>query len=428
MDRRTFLGATAALAALPRLGNAGTASGGRISEADQQKADLKELLANRARETRLRIEFDGNLFSGPGWDRLVDEGRKSHFFLLGEEHGVAQMPVLARELVLILARAGYERMALEISAPVAAELDRAALGGVEGIRKFNAEFPPGPAFYMYKEEAEFVAKARPALPRDRQAIWGLDYEVIQDRRLIARLVAAAPPQAKAAVRALDESSQSLWQKFHETHNPQFIFSFAGDPKLVAAVRSAWPHPTEAIRVILDTLEGTLETNALWVAQRGWESNDRRTHLMRGAFVRYWQYEKAKGRTPKVFFKLGASHMVRGRDMSEVFDIGDLVANTAALEGHRSYHVFACPPRTGMTGQFNPSDMSLMPAPATSFDEQGVGFLADVGYPDAYTLLDMRELRPILGYKTAAFDVKATRVIHGFDAMVVMPGTTPSKML
>jgi hypothetical protein len=279
-----------------------------------------------------------------------------------------------------------------------------------------------------KEEAEFLGAIRGAFPAADPIIWGLDYEVIQDRRLIARLQARAPDAARAAVQALDDASTTLWKKFETTRNPQFIFSFAGDPKLVSAIRAAWPQPDPQSDVILEVLQGTLETNALWIEGRAWESNNRRTNLMRRAFVRSWRTEKEKGRAPKTFFKFGASHMVRGRDMSEVYDIGNLAAEAAVLERGKSFHLFVGPTRTAKHGQFNPSKMGLVPVSASYFDDQGVGFLADVTYPDCFTLVDLRALRPVLGDRTQDFDARATRVIHGFDVMLILPGATPAVML
>lgn len=417
ISRRHFLAGTA-LAAVPAVARAAAPAG----------PALKDELAAVARAHRLRVHFDGRAFSGPGWDRLVEAGSAARFFLLGEEHGVAQIPALARELVLALRPAGYTRLVLEISAPVATELDRAALGGVGAIRRFIAEFPPGPAFYNMKEEAEFLAAVRPAFRASETTLWGLDYEVIQDRRLIARLREKAPAAARAAVRSIDEASAAAWKKYEATHDPRDFFTFSGDPKLAAAVRAAWPEPDARTDVILEVLQGTLEANAFWVRGQGWESNERRTALMRRAFVRYWNAEKAHGRTPRVFFKFGASHMVRGRDMSEVYDLGNLAAEAAALEGGTSFHLLVAPPRTAKHGRFDPTTLRLVPTPATSLDDAGVGFLADVAYPDGFTLIDLRPLRPVLGYRTRDFDARATRVVHGFDAMLVLAGATPAVLL
>jgi hypothetical protein len=246
--------------------------------------------------------------------------------------------------------------------------------------------------------------------------------------LIARLKAKAPAPARAAVQALEDASAAAWKKFNETHNPQFLFSFSGDPKLITGIRAAWPHPDAQSEIILEVLHATLETNALWVKGKAFESNDRRTRLMRGMLARYWAAEKGKGRAPKTFYKFGASHMQRGRDMSAVYDIGELTAGLATLEGATSFHLFAGPPRDSQHGAFNPSDMSVMPVPAGYFDESGVGFLADLAFPEGHTLIDLRALRPVLSNRTKDIDARAINVIHGFDAMLIMPGTTATTML
>jgi hypothetical protein len=392
------------------------------------KLSMREKLATAATENRSKLDFDGHTFSGPAWDILLREGQSAYFFLLGEEHGVAQIPALASQLLLALKPSGYQRLAIEISAPVAAELDKAAFRGVEGIRKFIADFPPGPAFYNMKEEAEMLAAVRPKFPASPQMIWGLDYEVIQDRRLIARLKAKAPASAKTAVQALSDASTAAWKQFDATRNPQFIFSFSGDPQLVRDIRTAWENPDAATAQILDVLEGTLETNSFWVKQKGWESNQRRMTLMRRTFVNYWRAEKAQGRAPKTFFKMGVEHMVRGSDMQEVYDIGSLASECATLEGGHSFHVMVVPPTGGMHAQFNPSTMKVDPVPEENLDREGFGFLADLAYKDAFTLIDLRPLRAVLGYDVKTVDPRGVKVIHGFDAMLVLPGSIPSTML
>jgi hypothetical protein len=425
ISRRHFLGGAAVSVATCGLAQL---TAGAEPARGKSKPSLQEALVACAKENRHKVGFDGHNFSGPGWSQLLTEGAAATFFLLGEEHGVAEIPLLARQLILELKPAGYERLAIEISDPVAEELDRAALRGADGIRQFNREFPPGPAFYNMKQEAEFLAAVRAAFPASLEMIWGLDYEVIQDRRLIARLKARAPAAARAAVQALDGASTACWSRFDKTRNPQFIFSFAGDPKLVKAIRNSWPNPDPKSAIVLDVLQGTLETNAFWVRGKDWESNNRRTQLMRRAFVRHWRHEKEQGRSPKTLFKFGASHMLRGRDMSEVYDIGNLAAEAAALEGGTSFHLFVGPPRTAKHAQFNPSKMDVMPVTASYFDDAGVGFLADLAFPDAFTLIDLRPLRPVLGSHTFNFNPRATRTIHGFDAMLVLSGATPSVML
>ena len=44
---------------------------------------------------------------------------------------------------------------------------------------------------------------------------------------------------------------------------------------------------------------------------------------------------------------------------------------------------------------------------------------------AFTLIDLAPLRPVIGSSTGKYGVTAARVIHGFDMLLVMSGSTPS---
>lgn len=139
---------------------------------------FEERLAARAAENRHAITFQNGTFSGAGWDLLVQEGRRSQFVLVGEEHGVAEVPALVRELFRSLQPAGYRHLAIEISPAMAGVLDETAQGKDAGQRlaAFYKENPPGVAFYTLQEEAELLAAARAAVNGGGPVLWGLDYE------------------------------------------------------------------------------------------------------------------------------------------------------------------------------------------------------------------------------------------------------------
>ena len=137
---------------------------------------IEERLVARARENRHALAFDGRTFSGPGWDLLIEEGRKAKFFMLGEEHGLAENAHLSASLVETLAPMGYNRVAVEISPPMAQEVGAALdRGGLDGLKRFYAQTGAYVAFYTMAEEAMFLARARKALPRGEDALWGFDY-------------------------------------------------------------------------------------------------------------------------------------------------------------------------------------------------------------------------------------------------------------
>jgi hypothetical protein len=368
------------------------------------------------------IDLDGGV-TGAGWDWLVAEGAKARFFAFGEEHGLAQVPVLVRELARALKP---DRLVLEISPPIAEDIDQAARGGLDGLKAYYRDQPHGPAFYTMAEEARMLAAVRAALPGKDQVIWGLDYEVTMDRRLIARLKARAPVSAAKAVAALDAASQAAWAKFGTSRNFGDTFCFGGDPALVEAVMAAWPRPDRASGDILETLLQTLRVNRAYMEERYFQSNDIRAQFMRASFARQWRAASPK---PRVLFKFGAGHMVRGRSMTEVYDIGNLLSETATLEGGHSFHLLAIPLDGGRQAAFNPATWTYEDAPVSTIGEMGLEPLAELALPQGSTLVDVRPLRRFMsGSVTAKADPRLARVIHGYDAILLVRGSTASKGL
>ena len=168
---------------------------------------------------------------------------------------------------------------------MASAMDKAAQGGIEGIQALFA-LPGGePAFFGMKEEAELLATVRRAVPGAENVFWGVDYEVAGDRTLLRRLQELDPPEsARESLAALIEASSSSWAKYEETNNPQYVFSFSGDPALVTSVRASWPDAGPEATSILDALQSTLEINQFWVQGKGFASNQRRADFLRQNFL------------------------------------------------------------------------------------------------------------------------------------------------
>ena len=75
--------------------------------------------------------------AGPGWDFLVREAGDARFTLIGEEHGVAETARLSAALFASLRGSGYRRLAVELSPPIAKDVEAAARrNGVQGIVDF----------------------------------------------------------------------------------------------------------------------------------------------------------------------------------------------------------------------------------------------------------------------------------------------------
>lgn len=426
INRRALFGAAAALAAAGSA-KAQSASAPTPAAAPPPQKPWAERVAERASENRHALTFDGRSFSGPGWDLLVAAGRRARFTLLGEEHGIAENPKFATELFKAI---GADLMVLETSPQAAFALDRAAQGGVDGLEAHFSDPGRFAAFFTMREEAEMLAAVRAAVPKGRPAFWGVDYEIGADHLLVEQLRARPMPKAaKAAVEALAKAQAESYAKLAETKSPQYWFSFSGDPALVQAVRDVWPKPDAESAWLLDTLHGTLETNRFQVTNRYFQANQRRADLNRANLIRLEAEARAAGRKPRALFKMGASHVVRGRSVTEVFDVGALAHEMAAIGGDESFGVLVLPGTGGKVAQFDPSAMRYGPRDGETLENTGLGLLQSAVLSTGFTVIDLRPLRPLFaGSRAVEAGPGAMRAVHGFDALVVMTGSTPSSNL
>jgi hypothetical protein len=393
---------------------------------------FEEKLAAKAAQNRYAVTFKDGAFSGPGWDRLLEEGRKSQFFLVGEEHGIAEVPAVVRELFRALHPAGYRNLAVEISPPMARVVDGMVRppDGLQRLTKFFADNPPGVPFFTLAEEAELLAAVRATAPGKDEVIWGLDYDMTGDRYLLESLRRRAPEgPARQAAEALYQKSEAAWKTVSTTGNPAAFFSFANPPEVVDDLRKAWPNPDPESALILDVMRETLAINQLFAQGHGWESNELRAQLNRRDFLRYWNAAKAQGTPPRVMLKFGASHMYRGRNMSEVFDLGTLTSELAFIDGSQSFHLLVVGGAGTQHSIFNPVKLVYEPAPVEMTAEKGLQPLLGQTLPEGFTLIDLRALRPLLSAaRTRTADPELMRIVHGFDAVLILNGSHPSRML
>ena len=417
LDRREILLAGAAgLAAAPALAQTTSANG----PADR--------LATKARETRQRLEFDGRRYAGAGYEWLRAQAAAAQFLRVGEEHGIAENPKLCAQLFTDLVPAGYAHVGIEIAPPMAAEIDRALRrGGLDGLRAFFADERTRVAFFTMREEAEWLAAACAARPGSDPVLWGLDYDIVADRHLIAMLEARRKPAAAAAALArLKAASAAMWADFARTPDVKYLFGFNGDPEMVRALRRAWPRPDAEADWILDTLEESLAINQLWIGRQGYASNARRAAFLRKNLLRHLAASRRGGRLPKAMFKCGSNHLVRGLNSVHTFDMGTLLPEVAALEGSSTFGLLVLPGTTSQIAQIDIGTFRYKPASAKDDYADGLDILAAAAWPDAFTLFDTHPLRPLAG--SDKLPRALVDALFGYDAILIMSGSTPSTNL
>jgi hypothetical protein len=391
---------------------------------------LRHTLRAHARSMRL----DAGRLSGPGAEWLLDEARRAPFVLLGEEHGVAEIPALAAALFDELATtADYRHLAIETGDGVAAALDSLARepDPVAAMTDWYQAHWPGAPFFTLREEAELVAHAVESSPAP-QVLWGLDYDIMADRHALPRLRTLAESDAERS--ATDDAiatADSLLRHAMEEPNPGRILMFAGPESVLSDLREAWdPEPGSEPDRILSLMEATLRVNAHWGAGEILESNRERARWNKTQFARMWR----SAGEPRVLFKFGANHMLRGRNFTGVFDLGTLASELADAMGSRSFHLAVLAGRDTESAAMDPTVMEYHPRPSGAQAEAWAAPFFDAledlsGSGPMWTIFDLRPLRP-LAHAGLLEDLpdRLEAVIWGFDALLVLPDSRPATML
>ena len=99
-----------------------------------------------------------------------------------------------------------------------------------------------------------------------------------------------------------------------------------------------------------------------------------------------------------------------------------------MEGTRAVQLMVLPGKGRETAVFDPVSWVYRAAPPKDNYMKGLDPLYAAADPDALTLIDLRPLRPILGNWRAGVDPELMRIVHGFDMLLIMSGSTASKNL
>ena len=371
--------------------------------------------------------------AGRGWDWLVQEARDARFTLIGEEHGVVETAQFSAALFNALRESGYSRIAVELSPIIAQDIEAAARrNGVQGMVDFFAVPGANGAIYELREEAQFLAAAINVAPRSERVLWGLDREIFSDRYLISKLEARAPRRARESFTRLKEASTNAWARHKQNPSPENLFSLSQDPAVVSAVRTAWPNPDRESDTILRTLEESLAISAALRTDGGWAYTQRRAQWNRNNLAARLREEQGRGAPPKVMLKFGYNHMIRGANYFNVFDLGAMTDEVAALSGGRAFHILVLPGPGSRQAVFGPG-RSFVPVSSDEFDEfragdQRLTRVLSNANATGHEVLDLRALRPLALRGLEGWNSDLVRTIHGYDAAVIWKGARASSAL
>jgi hypothetical protein len=404
------------------------APGAALPRVPAQTRSPQSALLEALQKNRLPLTMaDGP--AGRGWDWLVQQARNARFTLIGEEHGVAETAQLSAALFRALRGSGYSRMAIELSPIIAQDIEAAARrNGLRGILDFFAAPESWSPMYL-REEAQFLAAVVDAAPKNERVLWGFDREIFSDRYLISRLEPRVPQRARASYIRLKEASTGSAARREKNPGAEPPFLFAQAPAIVSAVRAAWPSPDRESDTILRTLEESLAINAVARTGTAWDSSERRAQWMRSNLAARLNDEGRRGSSPKVMLKAGYNHMIRGPNYVNIFDVGSMTDEVAALSGAHAFHIILLPGPGSHQAVLGPG-RSFVAVSSDEFDEFKAGdqrLTRVLSNADAtgHEVIDLRALRPLAMRGLESWNADVVRTIHGYDAAVIWKGAHAS---
>jgi len=392
-----------------------------VVAAEPTREELLQKFRETVEASRFPLDMKNGRLSGPGADFLKARAAESQFVLIGEEHGVATIAQTVQAYFADLNIAGFHHFAIEADPWMTAKVEALLRsGGTKALASFlnTGDRKLTVPFYNWSQEAALAAAVVHANSGDTQTLWGLDQVFIGAAGFLLDDIAQQAAGAEARAQAANLAAQGKG-------NLDFLGSV--DIRELEKLRDLLNDPKDgAYKALMDDMILSARIYQPFVSGEGlsvYAANLERENLMKRTFLaRYRAVEARDGKAPRVFFKFGSNHMMRGLSSTHVPSLGNFVADFAQTEGVGAFNmVLLCGPGT-KAGDFMGNE-------ATCEFEFEKAFPDLMPYVDAKkpTLFDLR-LWKDKPKRWAHLSPELREMIWAYDAMLFVPNGVPAKAL
>ncbi|MBD2716935.1 hypothetical protein KBK19_17960 [Microvirga sp. STR05] len=375
------------------------------------------------RQNQFSLTQTGTQFSGPGWDKLQQDIRKTALVLVGEDHGMAQIPAFTQAVAQVLKPKVY---VAEIDKYQAQDLTR--LTAQPGLpTAFVQQYPMSLSFYSWAEEFELAR----ALRAQNTALVGIEQLgfastgrtlMLMAEQVKSKSTRAFLQQQATAIQAHDRAALIAADYGKITINGM-------RSTLLDSLRKMTSTEPVAVRQLLQDLEASVNIFKVNASGKPGGHQTRINLMKRNLLQELAPYQKAGQPLPPMLFKFGAYHLGRGRSIwGDIYDVGNVAVNLADAHDQKTLHIFVMGKQgKKVTGQ-NPVDFSKNATSYTAADEAMLKpFMAATPAGAAWQVYDMRPLRRAMLYKAMPVaDQELQATILGYDYVVIIPETTASR--
>jgi hypothetical protein len=381
-----------------------------------QPADLTEWLRRNAREARL----ENRRLIGPGAAWLLEQASKAQFVFIGEEHGIAEIPMFAAALWRGLVPLGYRHIALEEGPWVMELADRyVRRGDTVALSRYLAAVAPDLPMGSLEHRQFLDSVRRTPVGGTTGRLWGLDQEMRPGP--IFRRLAELAPNAKARALAARAASKA------DSSKVRVILGYGSE---IAELERAFATASDESRRLIRLLE---QSNRLYESNaaprdslRGYQSNREREDMMKDLFlVRYREAQRRDERRPRVMLQFGSFHGMRGMSPTHVFTLANFLADLARAEGATggSEGLFNLALTCGKGGERSGVGEDVgKTLPCGADEAEWAKPLLEAGL-GRWTVFDLRPLRAAIHAGVLKVAEPLNTIVFGYDALVTIAGTT-----
>jgi hypothetical protein len=385
------------------------------------------------KQNRFAIDARDAKLAGSGADVLRTAMADAQFVLIGEDHGIQQIPGFVGAVCNDLAPLGFHTMTLETGPSITPELEKFARSadGLQQLAEFEKKFPASVAFYNWREEFAMLANCEKAAGAEGMTLWGIDQELMgASGFLLEKIRATNPgPQAKATVEALLKENADDYAAAAKTGNPGEVFMMKAKQEELDAARDILKKEGSAeAQQLFGALLVSRDIYAKNMSGSYYPSNRQRAQLMKNNFVAQFGPAMQKGGPPKVLFKFGGWHMYRGLNPIHSSEIGNLANEFAEAHGLKSVSILVLGVKgeqshfAGIGKPFQAAPLDLVSDKNSEFAFMGP-FLANQ-LENQWTIFDLRALRNRFA-SYGKMDPELERLTFGMDFVVLIPNPKAS---
>ena len=390
---------------------------GFLQPARAQDTTLTRLLRTNA----FPLTATGSQLAGTGWDKLRASIAQSQFVLVGEDHGIAQIPQFTQAVARELHPAAF---ITEIDRYQAAHLTRLT-AGPDLLEAYLKVTPMSLSFFSWGEEYELARQLR----AQKTQLIGIEQ---------VGLFTLGRFYEELAGRVQSKSTRAWLQRegaaYQQHDNAQF--RSGGQDYSIMNLRQPARDSLEMLtktespaarRMVQDYL---LSYRIYKDQVQGLGSHQARVNLMkRNLLAGLRPLAPQPGQPlPKLLFKFGASHMARALSpWAGITDVGNLAQNLADAQDARSLHLLVMGKQGTQVGGFNPDDSSKNVVPFDLSKDAYMKPFADLAPGPAWQVFDLRPARrALLNGKLLLSDQMLTAFLLGYDYFVLIPAATASR--